>query len=42
MEYKKPQVVAQNDSEGTYAAGCPSKGQGGTGSSVCRSCERSG
>ena len=42
MNYSKPKVVAQNATEGSYAAGCPAKGQGGVGSSVCRNCERSG
>lgn len=23
MDYTKPQVIAQNSSEGSYAAGCP-------------------
>ena len=26
MEYTKPVVIAQNDSNGCYAAGCPEKG----------------
>lgn len=38
MEYKKPCVVAQNSTEGSYAAGCPEKGCGGT--STCKRCER--
>ena len=42
MKYSKPKVVAQNATEGSYAAGCPAKGQAGVGSGTCRSCERSG
>lgn len=34
MAYTKPQVVAQNKSEGSYAAGCPEKNRGGS-CSVC-------
>ena len=38
MEYKKPQVVAQNSTEGSYAAGCPEiRPRGSTGS--CTRCE---
>ena len=38
MAYTKPQVVAQNATEGSYASGCPthSKNHGG---STCASCE---
>lgn len=37
MAYTKPQVVAQNTTSGSYAAGCPASG---TGSSYCKKCER--
>lgn len=38
MAYTKPQVVAQNASTGSYAAGCPTNGN--TCDYVCRECER--
>lgn len=38
MAYTKPQVVAQNASTGSYAAGCPVNANGGT--VYCRECER--
>lgn len=38
MAYTKPQVVAQNASTGSYAAGCPAKDMGGP--SYCKKCER--
>ena len=37
MAYTKPQVVAQNASTGSYAAGCPGNATGGA---YCRQCER--
>ena len=37
MKYSKPKVVAQNATEGSYAAGCPENTR-----SNCRICERSG
>ena len=46
MAYTKPQVIAQNASTGSYAAGCPAKDRGsdsGTGTSAangCSNCER--
>ena len=41
MAYTKPQVVAQNNAAGSYAAGCPEKDRGGNcGSSGCINCER--
>ena len=46
MAYTKPQVIAQNTSTGSYAAGCPAKDRGPdicTGSpsaSGCTNCER--
>lgn len=42
MKYSKPKIVAQNATEGSYAAGCPEKSMGGKGSGWCRQCERSG
>lgn len=38
MKYSKPKVVAQNATEGSYTAGCPthSRNHGG---STCASCE---
>ena len=39
MAYTKPQVVAQNASTGSYAAGCPTKEAGGWGWSKCKDCE---
>jgi len=36
MEYKKPEVLAQNASQGSFAAGCPEK----TGGAYCHApCE---
>ena len=46
MTYTKPQVIAQNASTGSYAAGCPAKDRGNdvnTGLSSatgCTNCER--
>ncbi len=46
MAYTKPQVIAQNASSGSYAAGCPAKdrggdwGTGGPNASGCTNCER--
>ena len=37
MKYSKPKVVAQNATEGSYAAGCPENNR-----SNCRICERTG
>ncbi len=43
MAYTKPQLIAQNASTGSYAAGCPTNNRGGWGSrtpqNICRSCE---
>ena len=41
MAYTKPQVIAQNASTGSYAAGCPTHlNPNGPGTpSKCRSCE---
>lgn len=36
-KYEKPMILAKNNPQGSYAAGCPDKG---TGSWVCKSCER--
>lgn len=38
MAYEKPQVIAQNNASGSYAAGCPTEG---TGNFHCKECERS-
>mgnify|MGYP003397523942 FL=1 len=38
MTYTKPQVVAQNASTGSYAAGCPTNKNKGYYN--CRDCER--
>lgn len=45
MAYTKPQVIAQNASSGSYAAGCPVKDNGGQPNSTsglqnCKNCER--
>lgn len=37
MKYSKPKVVAQNKTEGSYAAGCPEKTRPST--SNCTTCE---
>lgn len=37
MKYSKPKVVAQNKTEGSYAAGCPTKDK--KAHSDCRLCE---
>lgn len=38
MEYKKPEIVAQNATQGSYAAGCPAKDT--LSASDCKECER--
>lgn len=38
MSYTKPQVLAQNKANGSYAAGCPSQHFGSDWQ--CRSCDR--
>jgi hypothetical protein len=47
MQYAKPVIVAQNNKNGSFAAGCPSSGScassgacSGNGS-ACKKCERS-
>jgi hypothetical protein len=45
MEYSKPVIVAQNNANGSYAAGCPEKDScqgGGSGGALtkCQVCER--
>ena len=40
MAYTKPQVIAQNASSGSYAAGCPAKGTFNGQSTGCKACER--
>lgn len=37
MKYSKPKVVAQNKTEGSYAAGCPEKTRASGGN--CTACE---
>lgn len=40
MAYSKPQVLAQNEKQGVYAAGCPSNSaHGGNTGSYCKCCE---
>lgn len=42
MAYTKPQVIAQNASSGSYAAGCPANSRPygvGTSEETCRKCE---
>lgn len=38
MKYSKPKVIAQNKTEGSYAAGCPADSFGSD--SSCRRCDR--
>lgn len=38
MSYKKPTIVAQNKSTGSYAAGCPEHDMGNDFN--CRRCDR--
>ncbi len=38
MAYTKPQVVAQNNASGSYAAGCPSNDTDNR--DLCKGCER--
>ena len=38
MAYTKPQIVAQNASTGSFAAGCPAEGT--SLNSTCKNCER--
>lgn len=38
MAYTKPEVVAQNNASGSYAAGCPTNNN--SWSQYCRDCER--
>lgn len=47
MAYTKPQIIAQNASSGSYAAGCPANGRGpdvgakdSPSASGCTNCER--
>ena len=41
MAYTKPEVVAQNNASGSYAAGCPAEGTASDSSSQwCKNCER--
>jgi hypothetical protein len=36
--YKKPQLIAKNNPQGSFAAGCPLNDNGGD--TYCRDCER--
>ena len=38
MAYTKPEVVAQNNASGSYAAGCPAEGTAFD--YECKNCER--
>lgn len=38
MKYTKPQVVAQNKAQGSFAASCPSNAKGSDWD--CRNCDR--
>lgn len=42
MAYTKPQIIAQNASSGSYAAGCPAKDRtwNSTPPLSCKGCER--
>lgn len=40
MAYTKPQVVAQNASTGSFAAGCPAKDMYSSYTTGCKACER--
>ena len=40
-KYVKAKVVAKNNPQGSYAAGCPVKTYGNNPSPKCRDCERS-
>lgn len=41
MAYTKPQIIAQNASSGSYAAGCPAKNRTQSGGGYnCVECER--
>ena len=41
MAYTKPQIIAQNATSGSYAAGCPTRDQRSPGgASSCVQCER--
>lgn len=38
MKYEKPEIIAQNSTTGSYAAGCPTNEYGAEWK--CRDCER--
>ena len=38
--YKKAEVVAKNNPQGSYVAGCPMHTPGGMGNVKCKTCER--
>jgi len=39
-KYVKAQVVAKNNPQGSYAAGCPAKGNNQNDGPKCSACER--
>ena len=39
--YKKVTVVAKNNPQGSYVAGCPADKTGNEGTPKCKNCERS-
>lgn len=40
-KYTKAKVIAKNNPQGSYAAGCPEKNANGGAGPQCKSCERS-
>ena len=41
MDYEKPEFIAQNSAEGSFAAGCPAMDRGYTSCpNLCVDCER--
>lgn len=40
MAYKKPQLIAKNNPTGSFAAGCPAEGRGGSSNTGCDACFR--
>jgi hypothetical protein len=39
--YQKAQVIAKNNPQGSYAAGCPPQNAGTTNADKCKKCETS-
>lgn len=39
MKYEKPEIIAQNTTTGSYAAGCPAE-RCGSSEAWCKECER--